>query len=205
MAVLQTLAFREKEGYRRESTMRKVEKNHFSTYQRYYQKCPAKLRHCRIIKSSAAASASSDDGAADGDGKEQVVAACQLHLRRRRPNKNNNNDDDKIDVLVEWIACHPHHMNKGMGSLLLAWAASYAKQELKANVLTLYVVKANASAVRLYQRRGFVIQNGRGGGGTTTARLCCHKVSDTLMTLVCLGMDRHWTVLTMEKDITPCC
>lgn len=173
MAVLQTAAFVEKQAWG-DSTSR-IQENNYKTYQRYYNECPTKLKHCRIIKSP--------------DGKS-VQAACQLQLRRQ-PKAGSG----EVDVFVEWIACHPDHMNKGLGSTLLAWAAIFAKQELKANILTLYVVKANTGAVRLYQRRGFVVDK----GGRPTM---CSKVVDGILSVVCLGIDRHFTVLTMEKDLS---
>lgn len=173
MAILQAAAFVEHSWWWESSslTRRTVEtqNNNYQTYQRYHQHAPTKLQHCRIIKSP--------------DGKS-VRAACQLQLRART-----------AEVFVEWLACDPAHMNQGMGSLLLAWAASFAKQELQAKVLTLYVVKANTGAVRLYERRGFVVQKVRNYS-------VCSQVSDGLWSLLCMGMDRHWTVLTMEKDLS---
>ena len=177
MAVLQTAAFIEKQGWGESS--KDIEMNNYKTYQRYHKECPIKLTHCRIIKSP--------DGAT-------VLAACQLHLRRRKDVNGNNLSDKAADVFIEWIACHPDHMNKGMGSTLLAWAASFAKEELLATSLTLYVIKANTRAVRLYKRRGFVTQ----GCGR---RNMCDKITSGILSLFCLGCDRHWTVLTMEKNL----
>ena len=171
MAILQTAAFVEKQGWGESTT--DIQKQNYQTYQRYHKQCPVKLQHCRIIKST--------------DGKS-VQAACQLQLRRQKT------ADDEVNVFVEWIACHPDHMNKGMGSTLLKWATTFAKKELNAKVLTLYVVKANTGAVRLYKRRGFVVQN----KGRNTL---CNRVVNGILGVVCLGMDRHWTVLTMEKDL----
>ena len=183
MAVLQTAAFVEKQAWGESTT--ELTRLHHQTYVRYYKEAPVKLRHCRIIKSTNGTS---------------VLAACQLHLRQPQTSKRNKDDDDEpkknnVNVFIEWIACHPDCMNQGLGSRLLAWAAAFAKQELKAEMLTLYVVKANIKAVRLYKRRGFVIHDEK------RRRNTCDRFAEGLLGLVCLGCDRHWTVLTMEKDL----
>ena len=89
------------------------ERNCIKKYSTYYRDNPQKISRCRIIKS--------DNGRGD-----DVVAACQLQAL-----------DDPGDlgfppgmrhtlkegeVYVEWIACHPDYVGKGLGSKLLKWA-----------------------------------------------------------------------------------
>ena len=183
MAVLQQAAF-EKQSWGESAD--EVTRQNYQTYCRYYHECPTKLTHCRIIKSP--------DGST-------VLAACQLLVRKRRQEHQQQivdeepNNKKESEVIVEWIACHPDHMNKGMGSTLLAWAMTFAKQELRADTLTLFVVKANTGAMRLYKRRGFVVRQ------SPIRRGMCGKMVDGIVGLACLGMDRYWTVLTMDKDL----
>merc|ERR1711904_345686 len=61
------------------------------------------------------------------------------------------------EAYVEWIACHPDATGKGIGSRLLRWADAFAKSQ-GATVITLDVMKKNAGAVKLYERKGYVIQ-----------------------------------------------
>lgn len=178
MAILQTAVCTTWGG---QAAKQEIKRNYFETYQRYHRECPTKLQHCRILKSST----SKED--------KTVFAACQLQLRRPQ-----NSTSNQVNVFIEWIACHPDYMNQGLGSTLLAWAADHAKRVVRANVLTLYVIRANTGAVRLYERRGFVIQRKQGSRPPSW----CSRASDNVLGLLTCGVDRHWTVLTMEKDLT---
>ena len=178
MATLQTAAFAAKQGWMESST--EIERQHLATYQRYHRECPTKLEHCRIIKCPT-------DGVT-------VPAACQLNWKRIAPKEPTASEKD-IVVFVEWIASHPDYMNQGMGSALLDWAGDFAKKTWNVDTLTLYVIKANKDAIRLYARRGFDIVGDKNGGRWA-------GLGDALTTLLCGGLDRHWTIYTMEKNLS---
>lgn len=189
IAVLQTAAGLDERGWM--ESEEDMQKNHYQTYQRYQRDCPVKLQHCRIIK-------------CPNDGKH-ILAACQLQLRRSLPRSdysktgtvalNQSSASNHGDVFIEWIACHPDYMNKGIGSMLLKWASDFAKQKLEADRLTLCVIKANKGAVRLYKRRGFVVQE-KGRLKETLWQTTINNFSGWLGSAV--GCD-NFTVLTMEK------
>jgi hypothetical protein len=82
-----------------------------------------------------------------------VVAACQLQLRPRR-------SDRVVDVFIEWIGCHPDHRGKGVGTMLLDWAGTFAKETMGASSLGLYMIRSNTNARRLYERNGFAAVRG---------------------------------------------
>lgn len=179
IAKLQAAAFAEKLGCEGAA---ESERNCIRAYQKYQTNSPQKLEHCRIIKSS--------------DGRT-IMAACQLQA---------NGDPGDLtfppgmrhflkqgEVYVEWIACHPDFIGKGLGSQLLKWADGFAKHELQAQWLTLSVMKRNEGAVRLYERKGYVIK-----ADTHTSGL--QKCISSLFVFCCLGC-RYWTVLYMEKDL----
>lgn len=134
MADLQTEAFHSDEFFfskKRDGHFRNYEK----TYERYQRNCPRKLNICRVIKT--------DEGI--------ILAGCQLMTRL-------NQESKSTEVFVEWLACHPCFQGKGLGSRLLSWAATFAREHLKVEVLSLFVVQSNVKARRLYERKGFVIR-----------------------------------------------
>ena len=186
LAELQTVAFAEKAGTFESAS--DIERNNLQTYERYHREYPDKIKQCRVIKCPK-----------DGN---TILAACQLSWKRQpNPKKITNpmhTDSHHRIVFIEWIACLPEHMNKGLGTTLIRWAADFAKKEMMVNTLTLYVVKANRRAVRLYKRRGFVEQNSDGTG--PPGRLS--KLASKITTFLTLGLSRHFTVLTMEKNLT---
>jgi ribosomal protein S18 acetylase RimI-like enzyme len=110
---------------------------------------PEKLRHCRVIRLQR------------GEGREAVVVGTvQLQL-----------EGDVGDVTfppclrhvcqpgeayIETIATHSDYRGRGIGSKLLRWVDTYA-QEKNCTKVSLHVMKKNAGAVRLYERKGFVI------------------------------------------------
>ena len=187
LAALQTVAFSEKAGPFDDPAI--TEHHNFKTYLRYHDECPVKLNHCRIIKSP--------------DDDTKVLAACQLSWKNQQPppqfpSKQQIKDSNRV-VFIEWIACLPEHMNKGLGSTLLEWASEFATDVMKVETQTLYCVKSNNGAVRLYRRRGFVEQNSSGTGPKRVTKWS--KFTSKLTSILFLGMDRHWTVLTMRKDL----
>ena len=187
LAALQTVAFSEKAGPFDDPVV--TEQHNFKTYLRYHDECPVKLDHCRIIKSP--------------DDDTKVLAACQLSWKKQQPpqsstSKQQNEDCNRV-VFIEWIACLPEHMNKGLGSTLLEWASEFARDVMRVKTLTLYCVKANRGAARLYRRRGFVEQNSSGTGPKRITKLS--KFTSKITSILFLGMNRHWTILTMRKDL----
>ena len=162
-----------------------TEHHNFQTYLRYHNEYPVKLDHCRIIKSP------HDDS--------KVLAACQLSWKKQQLPQNKQNKDCNRVVFIEWIACLPEHMNKGLGSTLLEWASEFARDVMRVKTLTLYCVKANRGAARLYRRRGFVEQNSSGTGPKCIPKWS--KFTSKITSILFLGMNRHWTVLTMRKDL----
>jgi RimJ/RimL family protein N-acetyltransferase len=198
LAALQTAAFAENRGWFTDHAL--IERQNYELYRRYYNECPHKLNHCRIIRSP------------HGDGKT-VMAACQLSWKKKQPQPvqpsqshshekkhgNGNDDDNGHVVFIEWIACLPEHMNKGLGSTLIRWATAFARDEMNVKTLTLYCVKSNKDARRLYNRRGFIEQNSSGTGPRIKTKL--NKVTNKLSSVLCLGMGSHWTVMTMQKEL----
>lgn len=174
ITVLQTDAFHERFSSKKDEIQQNMK-----TYQRYQKHCPEKIDICRVMKSP-------EDGTT-------IIAAIQLMTRRRQ--------NEPSEVFVEWIACHPDHRGQGIGSHLLTWAANFAKQNLNAAVLSLFVVRSNTKAVRLYERAGFMVHNQqKDKTGNRTSR----KKSDLGKLLIRAFPNpmRHWTVHQMDKDLT---
>lgn len=150
-------------------------------YEDYHANYPTKLRHCRVVKE---------------DGK--VVGACQVQLPGDPPDKGLPAFmQHKImpgEAYIEFIACHPDFTGRGIGSKLMAWAESCAR-EGGATRLTLEVMKKNAGAVRLYQRKGYVIKR--------DPRLQdeCDAFCGSMLVFCCLGCT-YWTIYYMEKPLT---
>lgn len=184
IAKLQTAAFSEKlacEG---------LEESEFQcreAYGTYFRQHPDKLQHCRILKLRSPLSTTGFI----------VVAACQLQAH-----------DDPGDltfpsgmrhklqpgeVYIEWIACHPDHLGKGLGSRLLQWAEEYAKNELQAKTLTLSVMKANVGAARLYERKGFAVV-------PEHDKSWWKQLVTSLFIFCCMGC-QYWHLLFMEKRL----
>jgi ribosomal protein S18 acetylase RimI-like enzyme len=182
IAILQSTAFAEKLGC---EGKQESQANCVKAYRTYQHKHVHKLEHCRIIKSP------DDDGT--------VMAACQLQAQGDPGDltfpAGMRHTLQPGEVYVEWIACHPDHVGKGLGSQLLKWADTFAKESLHAKILTLQVMKANAGAVRLYERKGFVVTEDPHGGGA------CGKLASGLFIFCCLGC-QYWTILYMEKDLS---
>ena len=84
-------------------------------------------------------------------------------------------------------------VGKGLGSQLLKWADEFATHELQAQVLTLSVMKRNEGAVRLYERKGYVIKSDANKSGFGA-------FLSSLFVFCCLGC-RYWTMLDMEKEL----
>jgi ribosomal protein S18 acetylase RimI-like enzyme len=187
IAVLQTEAFHNHESscFRINSKTEHV-KNYYRTYERYFRDCPRKLQMCRIIRSP-------QDGTV-------IVAACQLMTRRAH-------GSDGIDVFVEWVACHPDQQGKGIGTQLLAWAANFAKEQLKVTVLSLFVVMTNAKARRLYEREGFVMRNLTAKQTSELSNETTRKESVYWRTLCgkplsdCWSPFQCWSVQEMQKNL----
>ncbi|KAG7351818.1 acyl-CoA N-acyltransferase [Nitzschia inconspicua] len=140
---LQDLAFEEKRGWCQPITDCRTSYQH--AYEFYSQSFPDKLQHCRIIV---------DNGV--------VIGGCQLQFPGDPGDMSFCADGMRRDIhegdtyaYVEWIACHPDHTGKGIGSVLLQWAMEYCRQ-MGLRTLSLQVGGSNERAIQLYERHGFV-------------------------------------------------
>ena len=201
LSKLQTLAFAKENGEHTTKQLQESQRNNYLAYQRFHKECPTHLNHCRIIKKE-----DCDDGV--------VVAAIQLQVRKRRPLVKNHSSqggsNGDIQVFIEWIGCHPEYEGKGLGSKLLSWAMTYTKKTLQVDVLSLYVVQANQRALQLYKYKGFVLasdnrrkcrNNSRKGKNKSLYSIICSKSMEKIVSILCLGLNKYWTVLEMEKDL----
>lgn len=181
IAICQTCAFTEKLGC---EGIQEAQDSCQKAYETYHRKFPRKLEHCRVIRSPSNGS---------------VMAACQLQLVEDPGDLTFPETMQHCirpgEVYLEWIACHPDHVGKGLGSQLLKWAESFATDVAKANILTLQVMKANDGAVRLYERKGFVVKR------DPLLDDVCDEICGSLFTFCFLGC-RYWTILYMEKQLT---
>lgn len=178
LAALQTAAFSEKLTC---ISARENQKEMYEVYCTYLQQYPARLQHCRMLKSS------------DGT----IVAACQLQAEGDPGDlsfpEELRHDLEPNEVYVEWIACHPDHLGNGHGSALLRWADDFSRGELSAKRLSLAVMAGNKGAVRLYERKGYVIQ-------PDTHTSVCGSFCRSCF-IFCFMGGRYWTLLYMEKDL----
>jgi len=159
-------------------------KNGLKCYQTYAESYPEKLQHCRIVKDA-------NDGT--------VIGGCQLYL------KGDPSDlffpefmRHKIlpgEAYIDWIACHPDHTGKGIGSKLLKWAETCAIEN-GATYLSLEVMKANEGALKLYERKGFEWKKDDPHADE------CDWIFVGPLLFCCFGC-RYWTVYYMEKKLTP--
>ena len=196
LAVTKDLAFAEKRGCwaSSESTQRTIQQ----AYETYAQKYPNKLEHCRIIRGSDPAT-----------GDVIIMAACQLQMPGDPGDLCFSDPSwrhellDNGEAYVEFIATHPNFTGRGLGSKLLAWAfehcqeydsSSSSTKQQPITRLTLDVMTRNKGAIRLYERKGFVVQ-----------RCNPHDdICDVIFTPCCLfvGMGCQYCSITyMEKPI----
>jgi ribosomal protein S18 acetylase RimI-like enzyme len=151
------------------------------TYGYYQQHHPAKVQHCRIVRDSAGGA---------------VIGAVQVQIQGDPPDlalpSVLRHTLVKGQAYVEFIACHPDHTGKGIGSKLLQWAKECAIEN-GAAVLALEVMKKNR-AVRLYERKGFVVCKSPDVSDE------CDAFFQGLLVYLCLGCS-YWTVVYMEKDL----
>jgi len=61
---------------------------------------------------------------------------------------------------VEWIGADPDFTGKGIGSKLMEHGHAYCAGQNGCTAITLEVVGKNTGAIRLYERKGYVIQPG---------------------------------------------
>jgi ribosomal protein S18 acetylase RimI-like enzyme len=110
-------------------------------------KHPRKLEHCRIVKSD--------------DGSGRVLGACQVQLPGDIGDlsfpPSFRHKTLPREAYVEFIACHPDSTGMGIGSAMLEWAASFAKEN-GCRFISLEVMAANP-AVRLYERKGYKVKS----------------------------------------------
>lgn len=152
------------------------------TYGYYQQHHPAKVQHCRVVK---------------GKQTGAVIGAVQVQIQGDPPDLALpavlRHELTKGQAYVEFIACHPDHTGKGIGSKLLQWADQCAVEN-GADFLSLEVMKKNKSAVRLYERKGFVVKQSPDVSDE------CDAFFQGLLVFLFLGCS-YWTVVYMEKDL----
>jgi len=95
------------------------------------------------------------------------------------------------EAYVEYIACHPDATGQGIGSRLLKWADTFAVAS-GATFITLDVMKKNAGAVKLYERKGYIVQEQQGD--------VVDKFFQGLAVWTLMG-GKYWTVLHMAKQL----
>ena len=94
------------------------------------------------------------------------------------------------EAYVEYIACHPEATGKGIGSRLLNWADAFALSK-GATYISLDVMKKNEGAVKLYERKGYVVKE----QGDAVDRFITGLLVWTTMG------GKYWTVYYMEKPL----
>lgn len=173
LAEMQALAFAEKG----------VKTDNGRAYKKYYKEYPNKIQHCRIAKST--------------DHPGVVLGAIQLQMKGDPGDLHMpgfmRHELRTGEAYVEFIACHPNHTGKGVGSRLLSWADTYAREE-GIKFISLEVMSANEGAIRLYERKGFVIKRDPHIDE-------CDACLTPLITFCCFGC-RYCGVLYMEKATT---
>lgn len=139
-----------------------------------------KLAHCRVFKN--------ENG--------RVLGGIQLQLHGDVGNlelpEGFRHELQPGEAYVEWIGCHPEATGMGIGSRLLAWADAYAASQ-GALFLSLEVMKKNDGAVRLYERKGYVV---------TSHGSALDRFIGSLFVFFALGF-KYWTVLYMQKQLVP--
>jgi ribosomal protein S18 acetylase RimI-like enzyme len=151
--------------------------DHGKIYRRMASKYPDKLQHCRIAKRGDAIVGAIQLQLGDDPGDLEFPEMLKHELKTN-------------EAYVEFIATDPTCTGQGIGSKLLGWADSFA-QEKGCKCLTLEVMKKNEGAVRLYERKGFVIQRNVDP---------CDRFFTGCFVFFCLGC-QYWTVYKMKKPL----
>ena len=160
-----------------------VKSDHGRVYEQYMREYPHKIQHCRVAKSA--------------DHPDEVLGAIQLQLT-------GDPGDWHLPLLMrhqlhpheaylEFIACHPNHTGKGIGSKLLEWAVTYAREN-GAKFLSLEVMAANKGAKRLYERKGFVAKHDPHMDDE------CDECLSPIFVFCCFGC-KYCGVVYMEKSL----
>jgi len=152
-----------------------------ANYRKYYQNHPNKIQHCRIIRENnivvgIVVGAIQLQFASD-PGDFDFPAGFRHHL-------------EPGEAYVEFVACHRDHTGKGIGSKLLAWADTFAREN-GATKLSLEVMKKNR-AVGLYKRKGYVVVDGKYDPCSQCFIGCI---------LCCASCGKYWSILYMEKSL----
>jgi ribosomal protein S18 acetylase RimI-like enzyme len=151
--------------------------DHGKIYRGMASKYPDKLQHCRIAKRGDAIVGVIQLQLGDDPGDLEFPGVLQHELKTN-------------EAYVEFIATDPTCTGQGIGSKLLGWADSFA-QEKGCQCLTLEVMKKNEGAVRLYERKGFVIRPNYDP---------CDRFLTGCFVYFCLGC-QYWTVYKMKKTL----
>jgi ribosomal protein S18 acetylase RimI-like enzyme len=171
---MEALAFAEKNIF----SGKKSDKTY--TYRYYQEHHPSKLQHLRIVRDPET---------------RIVIGGCQLMLQGDPPSRDLpillRHELLPGEAYIEWIACHPKHTGKGIGSTLLNWAETFAREN-GALFLSLEVMHRNQGAIRLYERKGFVVKKDPHMNGE------CDECFAGILVFCCLGCV-YWKVCYMEK------
>lgn len=135
------------------------------TYRKYERNHTHKVGHCRIVK--------------EGD---LVIGAIQLQMGDD-PGDPDMPFPHKLkdgESYIEFISTHPDHRGKGVGLTLLQWAEEFSQRN-DCKFMSLDVMKANTGAIRLYERKGFVVSERPKHGAEG---LCCGHLPTCVNTLV---------------------
>lgn len=182
LCALQDLAFEEKRGWCQ--PIQDCRMAYQRAYDFYATMFPNKLQHCRIIVHE----------------DNTVIGACQLQLPGDPGDMSFCADGMRRDIedgdrhaYVEWIACHPEHAGKGIGSTLLQWAVDYCRQK-SMYTLSLQVGGSNDRAMQLYERHGFVTKTQPGDDCIDVYCL------GPMYVYCCMGF-RHYSLVYMERRL----
>jgi len=160
-----------------------VSDNDEKKYQTYLKKYPNKIEHCRVVKSS--------------DHPDVILGAIQLQLKGDPGDlgfpAGFRHEVMNGEAYIEFIACHPDHSGKGIGSKLLAWADQFAIEQ-GCSKLSLEVMTANDGAIRLYERKGYVVMK------DPHMEDECDACIGSLFVYCCLGC-KYWSLVYMEKQL----
>eukprot|EP00049_Salpingoeca_infusionum_P018055 m.355541 g.355541 ORF g.355541 m.355541 type:complete len:198 (-) comp17275_c0_seq1:401-994(-) len=134
----------------------------YATYSRRHK---TKLSHCGLVRGKDGAVAGALQLTLPGDVGDLSFPSFMRHVNKPH------------EAYIDWVGVNPDYRGKGIGSALLAWADETARAA-GCQTITLDVVTRNEAARRLYERKGYVVQEGAHGCFASTL-VCCMFVCCT--------------------------